>query len=359
MNQLIERYVYEVIKRLPEKERHDVKEELEANIRDMLSYTPTEEEIKKVLNQLGDPALLSRKYRQNPRYLISPDTFEFYLSALKIVLPIIGSVFFFIGMIVYVMDSLMGSKEVTQQLIRSIIAVIAAGFAGAIDGVFQGLVITTIVFVILDYTGKKVYEKTKVWTVENLPKEKVPKEVTEGKGAIPLSKGIGELAAAVCFTCLLVFFCLGWIPGVISFQNDTMHVLSVQDIFEPSFLRLSILVFLFLGLCKGIESVIKMIYRKWCIPVCIAVLCSNLLGMGAILFLLTRSVMFVPNLRDLLAQHTWGKFDFMQFAAAGNTNPILLLIGGAVVIGNTISCIEAIVKTVKNCKGEISLNKFV
>ena len=48
-NNLIERYVYDVARRLPEKDREDVKKELRANIYDMLPENANDEAIKKVL----------------------------------------------------------------------------------------------------------------------------------------------------------------------------------------------------------------------------------------------------------------------------------------------------------------------
>ena len=83
MDNLIERYVQEVTRRLPEKERAEVSRELKSNIYDMLPEHPDEEAIKKVLNSLGSPAALAEKYRQNPRYLISPAYFDEYTRALK------------------------------------------------------------------------------------------------------------------------------------------------------------------------------------------------------------------------------------------------------------------------------------
>ena len=48
MSNLIERYVHDVARRLPEKDREDVKKELRANIYDMLPEGASEEAIKKV-----------------------------------------------------------------------------------------------------------------------------------------------------------------------------------------------------------------------------------------------------------------------------------------------------------------------
>ncbi len=85
MSNMIERYLYDVAKRLPEDIREDVKNELRSNIEDMLSDDPGEEEIEKVLLEMGSPAKLAVKYQPNPRYLISPELFDDYFTGLKIV----------------------------------------------------------------------------------------------------------------------------------------------------------------------------------------------------------------------------------------------------------------------------------
>ena len=80
-NNWIERYVYDVARRLPEKDREEVKKELRANIYDMLPENAGNEQVKKVLYELGSPASLAEKYRQKPRYLISPAYYDEYVRA--------------------------------------------------------------------------------------------------------------------------------------------------------------------------------------------------------------------------------------------------------------------------------------
>ena len=70
-NDLIERYIYAVTKRLPKKIQEDVSQELRTLIDDMLmercgDATPNEYDIKSVLTELGTPNELCEKY--------SPDT---------------------------------------------------------------------------------------------------------------------------------------------------------------------------------------------------------------------------------------------------------------------------------------------
>jgi hypothetical protein len=76
MDNLIERYVYDVTRRLPEKEQEDVRKELTANIYDMLPIQAGEEAVKTVLLNLGPTYDLAEQYRQKPNYLISPATYS-------------------------------------------------------------------------------------------------------------------------------------------------------------------------------------------------------------------------------------------------------------------------------------------
>ncbi|ECH9276498.1 hypothetical protein YV30_23930, partial [Salmonella enterica subsp. enterica] len=60
---LIELYVYEVTRRLPERNREDIALELRSTIEDMLPEDYGEAEVKEALAKLGDPAMLAAQYR--------------------------------------------------------------------------------------------------------------------------------------------------------------------------------------------------------------------------------------------------------------------------------------------------------
>ncbi|PEY30632.1 hypothetical protein CN354_24845 [Bacillus cereus] len=85
---LIEIYIQEVTRRLPEKNREDIALELRSTIEDMLLDDYSEKNIKGVLETLGNPAILARKYRDQPMHLIGPHYFETYVTLLKMILPI-------------------------------------------------------------------------------------------------------------------------------------------------------------------------------------------------------------------------------------------------------------------------------
>lgn len=89
MDKQIEAYIYDVVRRLPESQRPEVSAEIYEMLEDLLMDQPN---IEKVLNELGHPSHLAAKYRENPRYLISPDYFDQYLNTLKFVAPLVFGV---------------------------------------------------------------------------------------------------------------------------------------------------------------------------------------------------------------------------------------------------------------------------
>ncbi|WP_234414153.1 HAAS signaling domain-containing protein [Paenibacillus sp. CAA11] len=82
---LIELYIQEVTRRLPEKMRADIALELRSTIEDMLPEEYTEEEVKGVLAQLGNPAVLAGNYKDRPMHLIGPRYYDGYIHLLKMI----------------------------------------------------------------------------------------------------------------------------------------------------------------------------------------------------------------------------------------------------------------------------------
>ncbi|MGN1385564.1 MAG: HAAS signaling domain-containing protein, partial [Bacillus sp. (in: firmicutes)] len=59
---LIDIYIQEVTRRLPEKSREDIALELRSTIEDMLPDEHTEQDVKAVLEKMGNPATLAGGY---------------------------------------------------------------------------------------------------------------------------------------------------------------------------------------------------------------------------------------------------------------------------------------------------------
>ncbi|WP_299092896.1 hypothetical protein [uncultured Metabacillus sp.] len=85
---LINVYIQEVTRRLPEKNRKDIALELRSTIEDMLPDDYSEEDVKSVLEKLGSPVTLASGYLDRPMHLIGPRYFDVYVTLLKMILPI-------------------------------------------------------------------------------------------------------------------------------------------------------------------------------------------------------------------------------------------------------------------------------
>lgn len=85
---IIDVYIQEVTRRLPEKMRTDIALELRSTIEDMLPEQYSEEDAKRIINQLGNPAVLANGYKDEPMHLIGPRYFDVYVSLLKMIVPI-------------------------------------------------------------------------------------------------------------------------------------------------------------------------------------------------------------------------------------------------------------------------------
>ncbi len=81
--ELMERYIYQVVRHLPREQRQEVSMELQELIGDMRETEPSMEA---VLTKLGDPREFARKYQDGSRCLIGPEYFDTYIWLLKIVL---------------------------------------------------------------------------------------------------------------------------------------------------------------------------------------------------------------------------------------------------------------------------------
>ncbi len=340
MNSLIERYVYDVVRRLPEKDRDEVSRELTANIRDMMPDDATQDEISAVLLELGRPAKLAEQYRQNPQYLISPAIYDNYVRTLKLVLPIVGIVLLIVGMVLGLLDSIKADSTNAADYISSIIS---NGISMGVSAAFQTLFWITLGFVIAERSGAKVKEgKESEWTLDKLPE--IP---TKNQARIPLSDNIAELVVTLVLTfCAIALFSSN-IPLNFMLKIDDFQI---NNIFSPEFLRACIPAIAIAAAFTVTECVIKIVHPKWDLLTCCATVISNLAGMGIWLYMITRSYMFSGEFTAYIKSTEWGKLNILNFAENPAGNPIVIGISVIVITITIVTCLGAIKKTVKASK---------
>ncbi|MBE4909192.1 hypothetical protein IMZ08_14085 [Bacillus luteolus] len=145
---LIDTYIYEVTRRLPEKTREDIAMELRSTIEDMLPEKYTEENVIEQLEKLGNPAVLAASYRETPNYLIGPKVYDAYIHTIKRIIPWA----ILVTILVHVVESIV---RFTGE--QAILDVMIGTFANIVPSILMTLIQlffwVTIVFIVIERVG--------------------------------------------------------------------------------------------------------------------------------------------------------------------------------------------------------------
>ncbi len=212
----MDRYIYQVIRRLPKAQRDEIRMELEELISDMYTDKGSMEE---VLTELGDPAEFAKQYQSGQRYLIGPEYFDTYLWFVKVVLICAAIPILVISLI----NAIGEIPAITAQnsaavIIRAIVDGLINGITDAILSCVSAFGAVTLTFAIME--RKKVQfelKKAEKWTFGNLSEEsKMPtyhsrwtpkflEPVPDKKAIISRSDSIVGIIFIVIFSVLLIF----------------------------------------------------------------------------------------------------------------------------------------------------------
>ncbi len=267
---MINRYIYQVTKHLNPVTRKDIENELRTLIYDMLEEksqgnTATKEDIITALKELGNPSILAKEYQDTRGYLISPELFPAYLFVLKIV---IGATLF--GMcIATVLDLITSYQNLWYSYIGTWISnmISSAGMAFAF---------VTILFAIFERKGMNLKELIPEWDVEELPPVPVKEAV------IP----IGEPIVGIIFTILgmVLFTFAPQLIGAYYFDHGLINI----PVFNLDTLRVVLPLFFItmgLGLLKNIWELID---RRYSIPYAIFIFITNTISTILTIIIFTR-----------------------------------------------------------------------
>ncbi|MCF7931944.1 MAG: hypothetical protein K9K93_02135 [Acholeplasmataceae bacterium] len=245
MKDMIERYVYAVTRRLPEKMRDDVSGELKTNIYDMLPESPADSEIEAVLESLGHPRDMAMKFQMEDRYLISPRYFADYVYVLKIVVVIL----ILIGLATGILDVIIkGTNGDVFELIGRIIGVM---FESVIDGLTSAFIIVTVVFFIIERSKK---DEPSSWSVKDLPE--LPKE---DKMRISKASTVASMIFSVAISVIFIMILVSYHKSIGFYEDSVMTApffnADVLGIYVPIFLVL-------LGLSISVH-IMKLVDGQW------------------------------------------------------------------------------------------------
>lgn len=210
--ELIDRYVYDVTRRLPQEQRADIDKELRSLIDDMLAARgcgdePSADDVTAVLKELGSPHGLAAKYRGTQRYLIGPDYFDIYWLVLRIVLAATG-----FGLVV----ALIVTSVVTPP--QNAFSVAGQTLGGIFSGMVQAFAFVTIVFALIDRFGKKAPGID--WSPSDLPP--VPPVNQRDAGRINRADPIAGLIFGAIG--LVLFNAMPWIFGYVTAVEGMVSV---------------------------------------------------------------------------------------------------------------------------------------
>ncbi|MBG0564292.1 permease prefix domain 1-containing protein [Actinoplanes aureus] len=191
MTTLIDRYVYTVLRRVPEQQRADIDRELRTSIEDAVEArvdggSTRDAAIEQTLVELGDPDRLADGYADRPLYLIGPELYPHWRRLLTmlawVVLPTAVT-------ILAIFDAVEG-----------------AGFGEVIGGVIGNLLTigvnlafwVTAVFAVLERTGvgRAELRRNRAWSPDDLPSYE-PGFLTVGQFAGSLLWPVLVIAALV------------------------------------------------------------------------------------------------------------------------------------------------------------------
>lgn len=246
MKHMIERYIYAVTKRLPEKMREEVKEELTANINDMLPEHPTDEDIDRVLHQLGHPRELAKNYRGEDRYLISPLFFDDYIQTLKIV----AIIFLAISLVFGTIDAVLNIEA--ESIFGSIVEVFAKVISNSFSSVVSAFTWVTIIFWGIDTAAR--HHKFPEWKVKDLPD--LPKPHTSKISRLESTIG---LILGTFFNAVFIVLLYRYLDVIGIYENTVM----VQQLLNPAVVNPFIIYFVISAIIGIFVSMMKLQYGEW------------------------------------------------------------------------------------------------
>lgn len=230
---LIDRYIHEVGRHLPRKNREDIQAELRSLLIDTLEDRskgePTEADIVAVLEEFGPPKKVAASYFPEGQYLIGPTLFPVFRLVVVIAMAsVICAQLLSIGITVFFSNTTLNLMEIFTVMMSNFLIVL--GFV-------------VIVFVILQWLDVKAEITDDTWNPRNLP------EISEFEPVNRGGKIVGIMAAAFILR-LITFY-----PDQIGFLNHPGAELFFEN---PVIVRYIDLISLFLIVCIALD-----IYLLW------------------------------------------------------------------------------------------------
>lgn len=325
---LIDRYVYQVIKRLPPAQRSDIEKELRTLIDDMLSARTekaSKEDAIAVLRELGRPAALAAKYGNTKRWLIGPEYYDMYLTVVKIAMAAAAFGIVLAQSIGFVTDPP-----------QNIFATIGILFASLFSALIQAFAWVTAIFALTERFAKNEMLDKCDWNPADLP------PVPDKKNTIKRSEPIVGMVFTVLF--LAVVNTIPQLFGAYFFSEGyTIIPLFDLDVFY------SLLPFIDAMICIGlIKELIRLIVGRYTLSLLAATVVLNIISMIMFIWLFgPSSNIWNPDFASQI-NASWP----LDFNSAYAWNTVLKVLTGLCIFGNMVEIIEVTIKTLRRLPSE-------
>jgi hypothetical protein len=343
--ELMERYIYQVIRRLPKEQREEVGLELRELIGDMLEESGSMEE---VLTRLGNPTEFAEKYLDRTRYLIGPEYYDTYLWFLKIVLlctllPILA-VSILQGVRVGVTAA--GDNDVSAAVtaaIHGIPKAIGSCIVSCI-GAFGGV---TLVFAVLERQKIKIDLKNeKAWSVGDLGSAEVPRIWTpQSLAPVPHKKALISRGDSIVGIVFIVIFCILLIIApqffaAIFSRDGAMVTIPVFNLDQWHIILPVFILSLLIGL---VDEILRLVMGCYCRAVMLSNIVCGVLQMSLSVLVLKVFPFWNPNFAEELQAQAGERLEWAAaFAAKWDADAVsngmlaLILVITLLEIGTTI-----------------------
>lgn len=183
MTELVERYVHQVGRYLPPKERAEIEAELRSQIEDQLDDrfggSPSPAEVALVLKELGEPRRMAASYGSE-QYLVGPDLYPYMMGVLRYGWVLVPAIVVFLT----VFGAIVSAAETT------VIGLIIEALVSAVEAalIFSGVVV--LIFAIVQHSGEQLEDTNKVFDPLELPEVDEPGSVDRFEAAFGIAIGI-------------------------------------------------------------------------------------------------------------------------------------------------------------------------
>lgn len=344
---MIERYIYEVTKRVPQEMREEISMELHSLIEDMLEEG--ECTVEEVLEKLGNPADFAKRYNDSPNYLIGPEYYSDYMWVLKLGLIGIG--------ISAVVSAIVEAITEMETWIHFFTTFWTELFSTAVNGAYSVIGIVTIIFGVLEWKKVKVSLKPEgKWNVRDLSKNAATVKSWTPKSLppIPDKRAIISRGDSIFSIIFIIVFAtlLAMAPQLFgAFHFDDNKLVSSVCVFNlEAWDRIApLLVFsLFIGL---VDEIVRLVTGYYCKVVMYSnIICNAIqIACGIVLMKILPfwNLDFANKLQEYMDIDEFSRGDILRFWGS-NTFNNYILVGICL-----ISCIEigvSVYKTLRYAK---------